>query len=160
MVAGSYSKACVSAHALARLWNASNDTHKLVPKLIPHQVSHIDVLEGNGGVGTVLQFNFGQDLKHLSHVKNRIEAIDDENHVMKFRVLEGKDIGTLLKSCVFEVKMEETRQGGTKTTVKMDYDTVGDTPLSKEHAESMVDGVLGQTMAIEAHLHANPTAYA
>ncbi|KAG9459532.1 hypothetical protein H6P81_004040 [Aristolochia fimbriata] len=160
MVADSYSKVCVSAHPPARLWKASSDTHKLVPKLIPQQVSHVDLLEGNGGVGTVLKLNFGQDLKHLTHVKNRIEAVDDDNRVVKFRVLEGKDIGTVLKSCVYELKMDETSEGGTKTTVKMDYDTVGDTPLSKDHAESMVDGILGQTKAIDAHLHANPTAYA
>ncbi|KAG9441722.1 hypothetical protein H6P81_004041 [Aristolochia fimbriata] len=156
MVAGSYSKACVSAHSPASLWKASADTHNLVPKLLPQQVSHVELLEGKGGsVGAVLKFNFGQDLKHLNYVKNRVEAVDEANRVIKLRVLEGKDMGTVLKSCVYELKMDETSEGGTKTTVKMDYDTVGDTPLPKELAESMLDGVLGQTKAIDAHLHAN-----
>ncbi|KAG9459534.1 hypothetical protein H6P81_004042 [Aristolochia fimbriata] len=160
MVAGSYSKVSVSPVPLDRLWKASIDTRNLVPKLIPEQIASFELLEGHGGVGSLTQINFGEALKDLKYVKNRVETADDVNHVFKFSVVEGGDIGTKLKSCSFEIKMEPTSEGGTKTTVNMDYDTLGDSPLSQGEVEAMAGGVLGQTKAIEAHLQANPDAYA
>ncbi|XP_068666546.1 major strawberry allergen Fra a 1.07-like [Aristolochia californica] len=160
MVAGSYSQVFVSPVSPDRLWKASKDTRNLIPKLIPNQVASIVLLEGDGGVGSVTQFNFGEGLKDLGYVKNRIVAMDDENYVFKSSLVEGRGIGTKLKSCTIERKMEATSEGGTKTTLKMDYDTLGNYPLSQEEAENIVGGVLGQTKAIEGHLQANPDAYA
>ncbi|XP_068663067.1 major strawberry allergen Fra a 1.07-like [Aristolochia californica] len=159
MVAGTYSLVSVAPVSTARLWKASSDTRNLVPKLIPDQIASVVLLEGDGGVGSVSQFNFGEALKDLKYVKNRVEAVDNENYVFRFSVVEGGSIGTKLKSSTIEIKMEATSGGGTKTTVKMDYDTLGDSPLSLEEAESIVGGVLGQTKAIEGHLQANPDAY-
>ncbi|XP_068663964.1 major pollen allergen Bet v 1-D/H-like [Aristolochia californica] len=160
MVAGSHSQVSIAPVALARLWKASADSRNLIPKLIPDQIESVDLLEGNGGNGTVIQINFGPALKGLKYVKNKAVAVDNENYVVKFSVVEGGDIGTKLKSCNFEVKMEATKEGGTKTTVKVDYDTLGDSPLSQEDADNIVGGVLGQTKAIEGHLQANLDAYA
>ncbi|XP_068661410.1 major strawberry allergen Fra a 1.07-like [Aristolochia californica] len=159
MVAGSHSQVSVAPVAPARLWKASADTRNLIPKLIPDQVESIVLLEGDGGVGSVTQLNFGPALQGIKYVKNKVEALDNENYVFKFSVVEGRDIGTKLKSCNFEIKMEATSEGGTKTTVKIDYDTLGDSPLSQEDADKIVGGVLGQTKAIEGHLQANPDAY-
>ncbi|XP_068663068.1 major strawberry allergen Fra a 1.07-like [Aristolochia californica] len=146
MVAGSHSQVSVAPVAPARLWKASVDTRNLIPKLIPDQVESIVLPEGDGGVGSVTQLNFGPALKDIKYVKHKGE--------------QGRDIGTKLKSCNFEVKMEATSERGTKTTVKIDYDTLGDSPLSQEDADNIVGGVLGQTKAIEGHLQANPDAYA
>ncbi|KAG9459531.1 hypothetical protein H6P81_004039 [Aristolochia fimbriata] len=111
MVAGEYSRVNFSLLPHNRLWKAFGDSANLIPKLLPELIPSIEVLEGDGGAGTVQKFNFKHDLKHLTHVKNRIEAVDDDNRVVKFRVLEGKDIGTVLKSCVYELKMDETSEG-------------------------------------------------
>ncbi|XP_068657866.1 pathogenesis-related protein STH-2-like [Aristolochia californica] len=134
MVAGSYSQIFISPVSPTRLWKASMDTQNLIPKLIPNQ--------------------------ELKYVKTRIVAMDNENYVFKFGLVEGRGVGTKLKSCIIERKMEATSEGGTKTTVKMDYDTLGNGPLSQEEAENIIGGVLGQTKAIEGHLQANPYDYA
>ncbi|XP_068657864.1 major strawberry allergen Fra a 1.07-like [Aristolochia californica] len=160
MVAGSFSQALVSPVSPARLWKASIDTHNLIPKLIPDQVASIVLLEGDGGVGSVTQFNFGEALKDLKYVKNRVIGMDNENYVFKFSLVEGGGVGTKLKSCTIESTMEATSAEGTKTTLKMDYDTLDDGPLSQEEAQTIVGGVLRQTKAIEGHLEANPDAYA
>ncbi|KAG9459535.1 hypothetical protein H6P81_004043 [Aristolochia fimbriata] len=159
MVAGSYTQELVSPVAASRLWKASGDTHNLIPKLIPDKVASLVLLEGDGGVGTLTQVNFGEALKDLKPAKNRVEVLDNENYVFKFSVVEGGDIGTKLKSCSVECKMAATSDGGCKTTAKADYETLGDSPLSQGDAEKIVGGVLAQTKAIEEYLQANPNAY-
>ncbi|XP_068660672.1 pathogenesis-related protein STH-21-like [Aristolochia californica] len=149
MVAGSYSMVSVNPVSPARLWKASIDNRNLIPQLISDQNISFDRTTGSSNAA----------LKDLKYVKNKVVAVDNENYVFKFSVVEGGGIGTKLKSCSFEIKLEATSEGGTKTTVKIDYDSHGDSPLSEEEAERFAGGVLGQTKAIEGHLQANPDAY-
>lgn len=45
----------------ARLFKASIvDSHNLIPKLMPQAIKSIDILQGNGGTGTIKQINFPQ----------------------------------------------------------------------------------------------------
>lgn len=63
MVAGSFSDESVSPVAASRLWKANvQDGNVLIPKLIPDVVVSIDVLHGDGGVGTVKKFTFTNGL--------------------------------------------------------------------------------------------------
>ncbi|KAG9459539.1 hypothetical protein H6P81_004047 [Aristolochia fimbriata] len=160
MVAGSYTEVSVSPVATARLWKASADVPTLIPKLMPNVVTSIELVKGNGGVGSVKQFNFGEALKDVKYVKDRIDVLDHENKVYKYTIVEGGQIGKKLKSTSFEVKMEPTSEGGTKTTMKMDYETLGDTPLSDQELKKMVANVAAMSKAIEDHLQANPELYA
>lgn len=59
MVSGSFTDEFSSPVAVDRLWKAGIlDTHNLMPKIAPDYVKSVEVLEGNGGVGTVKKFNF------------------------------------------------------------------------------------------------------
>ena len=58
MVAGSYSIERESPVEVKRLWNATLDTHNLLPKIAPEIISSITLLQGDGGVGTIRQVNF------------------------------------------------------------------------------------------------------
>jgi len=51
------------------LWAVlSKDFITVVPKVLPHIVKDVQVIEGDGGVGTILIFNFltGQFFSHIS----------------------------------------------------------------------------------------------
>ncbi|XP_068661418.1 major allergen Pru ar 1-like [Aristolochia californica] len=159
MVAGSYTHESVSPVPVSRLWKASADTDKIVPKILPEIISSIVVLEGDGGVGTIKQINFTQAMKEFSYVKERVDAVDPEKCVYKSTVLEGGLMGRKFKSYAFEAKMEARSEGGTKTTLTLDYDTIGDNPLSREELQKIVEGMMNIPKAIEAHLLANPDAY-
>ncbi|XP_068666548.1 major strawberry allergen Fra a 1.07-like [Aristolochia californica] len=160
MVAGSITQALVSPVSPARLWKSSFDTQNLILKLIPDHVASIVLLEGDGGIGSVTQFNFSKALKDLKYVKNQVISMDNENYFFDFSLVKGRGVGTKLKSSTIKSKMEATSDEGTKTTLKMDYDTLDEAPLSQEEAENIDGGVLRQTKAIKGHLQANPDAYA
>uniref|UniRef100_R7VZ14 Pathogenesis-related protein 1 n=1 Tax=Aegilops tauschii TaxID=37682 RepID=R7VZ14_AEGTA len=51
--------------AAARLFRAGvMDWHTLAPKLAPHIVASAHPVEGEGGIGSVRQFNFTSDVRY------------------------------------------------------------------------------------------------
>lgn len=47
--------------APARIFKASIvDSHNLIPKLLPHAVKSIELLQGDGGAGSIKQINFAE----------------------------------------------------------------------------------------------------
>ena len=61
MVSGSTTTERVSQVEAKRVWNATvKDSHNFFPKVVPEIFSSVSCLEGDGGVGTIKQFNFNQ----------------------------------------------------------------------------------------------------
>ncbi|KAG9459526.1 hypothetical protein H6P81_004034 [Aristolochia fimbriata] len=155
MVAGEYSRVNFSPLPHNRLWKAFGDSANLIPKLLPELIPSIEVLEGDGGAGTVQKFN----LKHGPPLKTHVLVMDHEKHLYKYAIIEGGPIGTLLKSCTFQTTMEASSEGGTKNTLNVEYETLGDNPLTEAELAQVVGGVPGLAQAMEGYLVANPDAY-
>ncbi|ERN03197.1 major allergen Pru ar 1 [Amborella trichopoda] len=161
MVAGTLSDEYVSPLPAARLWKASiKDVHNIVPKVMPHIISSVDICEGDGGVGTVKQFNFTEAVQEYRFVKDRTDVFDEEKFFLKYTVIEGERLGTRFNSLVYEVKFDEAANGGTVAKMKADYDTIGDATLSDDEVKQMKENLLSLFKAVEAFLLQNPDAYA
>ncbi|KAI5590673.1 hypothetical protein BDE02_04G026300 [Populus trichocarpa] len=162
MVSGTILAEYTSAVPADRLWKASFcDGHNLIPKLLPGIISSIDILEGDGaGVGSVKKFNFTDVIKDYSYVKDRVEVMDQENHIVRYSTLEGGVIGVKVKSYSVEVSLTSTNEGGCLSKMKIEYESIGDSLLSEEDANNMQQGIFAMVKAVDAHLVENPTAYA
>ncbi|MQM03543.1 hypothetical protein Taro_036322 [Colocasia esculenta] len=161
MVAGSFTEEYESPVALGRLWKAGIlDAHVLMPKLLPEVIASVDVVEGDGGAGTVTQFNFTEAVTEHKFIRDRLDEIDSDNHVFKYTVIDGGLLGSTLKSYSYELKLEEAAGGGSKGKVTVHYDTVGDSPLTGEQIGQLTFGLVGMMKAVEGFLQANPDQYA
>ena len=71
MVSGSITEEMVSSVPPARLWKAAIlDAHNLLPKLLPEIIASVEIISGDGGVGSVKQFNFTQgQFIYLAHFR-------------------------------------------------------------------------------------------
>ncbi|MQL89343.1 hypothetical protein Taro_021912 [Colocasia esculenta] len=161
MVAGSFSNDYESPIAVDRLWKAGVlDAHVLMPTLLPEFVASAGVVEGDGGVGTVKQFNFTEVVKEHGFVKDRVDVLDAENHVFKYSVVEGGLLGSRLKSYSYELKFEAAADGGSKGKLTVEYDTVDDSLLTGEEEGKLTFGLVAMMKALEGYLQANPALYA
>ncbi|XP_011001152.1 PREDICTED: major pollen allergen Bet v 1-D/H-like [Populus euphratica] len=162
MVSGTILGEYTSAVSADRLWKASFcDGHNLIPKLLPGIISSIEILEGDGaGVGSVKKFNFTDVIKDYSYVKDRVEVMDLENHIVKYSTLEGGVMGIKVKSYTVEISLTATNKGGCLSKMKIEYESIGDSLLSEEDANDMQQGIFAMVKAIDAHLVENHTAYA
>ncbi|XP_073113074.1 major pollen allergen Aln g 1 [Elaeis guineensis] len=162
MVAGSFVEECKSTVAIDRLWKAGIlDVHNLMPKIAPEHISSVEIVGGDGGVGSIKKFNFTDAVKSpVNFVKDRVDVLDNEKHVFKYSVVEGGLLGIRLKSYSFDHKFETASDGSTAGKVILEYETLDETDLSVEEKGLLMGAVLGMMKAVEGFLIANPDAYA
>ncbi|KAH9305708.1 hypothetical protein KI387_010112, partial [Taxus chinensis] len=89
MVARSITVEIDSPVEAKRIWNAIVKDYNLLPTQMPGVCSGVTLLNGNGGVGTVIQINFTPVNKDFSYVNERVDEVDEENFVYKFSYVEG-----------------------------------------------------------------------
>lgn len=59
MGVSTYTDEQTSQVAPSRIFKASIvDSHNLIPKLIPQAIKSIEIIQGNGGTGSIKQINF------------------------------------------------------------------------------------------------------
>ncbi|MBA0854857.1 hypothetical protein Goshw_005948 [Gossypium schwendimanii] len=92
-------------------------------------------------------------------MKQKVEAVDKENFLYIYSVIESDALMNKLEKTTYETKLEAFPDGGSvcKTTSK--YHTIGDFELKEERIKAGKEKASGIFKAIEAYLLANPDAY-
>ncbi|KAJ0038683.1 hypothetical protein Pint_22299 [Pistacia integerrima] len=69
-----------------KFYNVFRHEVQLMPKIIPEKIKDVKLLQGDWGtVGSVKLWTYVPD-KNAAIVKEMIEAIDDENKTIKFKI--------------------------------------------------------------------------
>ncbi|CAN1154158.1 Phytohormone-binding protein CSBP [Linum perenne] len=61
----------------------------VVPKMLPQLVKDVQLLEGDGGTGTIFLFNFSHDIQTLRYQKEKIVELDETVNRFGLEVVEG-----------------------------------------------------------------------
>ncbi|XP_030545648.1 major allergen Pru ar 1-like [Rhodamnia argentea] len=132
------------------------DSHNLIPKLMPQSIKSIDIVQGDGGAGSIKQINFVEG-SQLSSMKNRVDEMNEETFTYKYTMI---DLVEKFESIAYEVKFEPTPEGGSKNKMTSTYKTEGDAELKEEDIKAGKERALGMYKVAEAYLLQNPNAYA
>ncbi|KAL5852317.1 hypothetical protein ACOSQ3_007435 [Xanthoceras sorbifolium] len=160
MGAFTYTDEYTSPVAPARLFKALIvDSHNLIPKLLPMAVKSIEIIEGDGGAGSIRQINFNEG-SQVKCIKNRIDELDVENFSYKYSLIEGDGLMDKLEKVTYKVKFETTPDGGSKNKMTSTYYTKGDFVLTEEEIKEGKEKALGMYKVVESYLLQNPDAYA
>ncbi|XP_059435136.1 major allergen Pru ar 1-like [Corylus avellana] len=144
----------------ARLFKALViDAHILIPKLLPHAVKSIEIIQGDGGAGSIRQITFAEG-SQFSTVKNRIDELNERTYSYKYTVIEGDALADKLELIVHEVQFEATSEGGSKNKMTTKYHTKDDVVIKEEEIKAGKEKVLGMYKVVEGYLLQNPDAYA
>ncbi|XP_022761242.1 major allergen Pru av 1-like [Durio zibethinus] len=159
MVVFSYESEVVTSIPPAKMFKACIlDGDKLIPKVVPQAFKSVEYIEGNGEPGSIKKVTFGEG-SQFNYVKLKIEALDKENFVYSYSIIEGDALMNTLEKITYETKLEPSAAGGSicKTTSK--YYNIGDLQLKEEEIKAGKEKASGMFKAIEAYLLANPEAY-
>ncbi|KAM0870885.1 hypothetical protein ACQ4PT_039738 [Festuca glaucescens] len=144
--------------AAPRLFKAGvMDWHTLAPKLAPHIIASAHPVEGEGGVGSVRQFNFTSAMP-FSIMKEKLDFLDMEKCECKSTLLEGGGIGITIETATSHIKVEATANGGSVVKVETTYKLLPGAEV-KDEITNAKDSVTNIFKAAEAYLIANPDAY-
>ncbi|KAA8527416.1 hypothetical protein F0562_034869 [Nyssa sinensis] len=135
------------------------DSNTLIPKLLPQFIKSVDIIQGNGGAGSIEQVNF-TEASHFNYVKHRIDELDEDNLVCKYTMIEGDALGDKLESIAYEVKFEVASDGGCVCKMTSKYNTVGEFDVKEEEIKAGKDKAMGIYKVVEAYLLENPHVYA
>ncbi|KAF7011263.1 hypothetical protein CFC21_025591 [Triticum aestivum] len=143
--------------AAPRLFRAGvMDWHTLAPKLAPHIVASAHPVEGEGGIGSVRQFNFTSAMPFT--LMERLEFLDEEKCECKSTLIEGGGIGTAIETATSRIKVEPAVNGGSLVKVNSTYKLLPGVEVNDEITKAK-ESVTAIFKAAEAYLIANPDAY-
>ncbi|KAF8394615.1 hypothetical protein HHK36_020829 [Tetracentron sinense] len=156
----SYTQEFTTPVAPARMFKALIlDSHNLIPKLMPQGIKSIEFVEGDGGVGSIKQTNFPEG-GHFKYLKHKTDALDVENLVCKYTLIEGDVLMDKLDSIAYEVKFEASGHGGCVCKMTSEYHTKAGVEIKEEDIKEGKDKAMGMYKVVEAYLVANPDVYA
>ncbi|KAH6770289.1 hypothetical protein C2S52_015092 [Perilla frutescens var. hirtella] len=133
------------------------DADTLIPKIMPQAIKNVEILEGDGAVGTVKVIHFGEGSQYKS-VKHRVEAIDKENLTQTYNIVEGDALSGVIESITYHIKIVPTEDGGSICKNRSIYNTKGDVEITEDKIKEGKEKAMAMFKAIEAYLHANPDA--
>ncbi|XP_050258777.1 major strawberry allergen Fra a 1-3-like [Quercus robur] len=112
------------------------DIH-LVPKIMPQFIKSIEFVEGDGGVCSIKKTTLaeGTSFKYLKH---RIDALDADNCMCNYTLIEGDVLGDKLESISYEFKFESAG-GGSVCKITSHYQTKGDYNVKEEDIKEAKD---------------------
>lgn len=154
-----YENESSSSIAPARLFKALIlDADNLIPKIVPQAIKCTEILEGNGGPGTIKKITFGEG-SNYKYVKHQIDAVDGDNFSYSYTVIEGDALGDVVEKISYETKLVASADGGCVVKSSSKYYTKGEHEIKEEHVKEGKHKASLLFKAIEAYLAANPHAY-
>ncbi|XP_050239867.1 major allergen Pru ar 1-like isoform X6 [Quercus robur] len=143
----------------ARLFKAFVlDADNLIPKIAPQAIKSAEIIEGNGGPGTIKKVNFGEG-SQFNYVKHRIDEIDDVNFTYSYSLIEGDALTDIIEKISYEIKLVASPDGGSILKSTSKYHTKGDHEIKEEQIKAGKEKAAGLFKAVEGYLLANPDAY-
>ncbi|KAL6532459.1 hypothetical protein OROGR_014429 [Orobanche gracilis] len=126
--------------------------HTLLPKIKPNVVSSIELISGDGGPGTIRKTHLHKD-GFLTH---ETSVVDAEMCIAKYSLIEGAWLGEKLERVDYDVKFEESSNGGCVIKITSDYRTKGNAVFDDEDCKADNDRAREYYTAVEEYLHLNP----
>ncbi|XP_057475518.1 major allergen Pru ar 1-like [Actinidia eriantha] len=144
-----------SSISAAKMFKAlALDGNTIIPKALPHAITSVQTLEGDGGVGTIKLTTFGEGSVHKS-VKHRTDGLDKENFTYSYSIIEGGALD-IFESISYHIKIVATPDGGCICKNRSIYQPKCDAQVSEEKIKAGKKRASNIFKKVEAYLLANP----
>ncbi|KAK7264673.1 hypothetical protein RJT34_32283 [Clitoria ternatea] len=131
------------------------DSKNLLPRLLPHFVKDVNVIQGDGEAGSIEQVNFNE-ASPFKYLKHRIDVLDKDNLFCKYTMIEGDPLGDKLESIAYEVKFEASNDRGCLCKMKSNYNTIGEFEVKEEEVKEGRESTIAIYKVVESYLRENP----
>ncbi|XVF65360.1 hypothetical protein PTKIN_Ptkin09bG0242100 [Pterospermum kingtungense] len=101
------------------------DVKRLVHKLLPDVIGSVEIIQGDGGVGTIVKITFPPGSPgNGSYMTERFQKVDDQNRVRESEIIEGwyKTLGTELLRVRFEILEKDSESSIIRSSVDYEID--------------------------------------
>ncbi|XP_065863737.1 major allergen Pru ar 1-like [Euphorbia lathyris] len=130
------------------------ENHIYLPKIVPH--FSVEILEGNGGPGTIKKTTFGAEGSEFKYIKTKIEATDKENFSHSYSVIEADPKTEKLAKITMEIKMEASPNGGSIIKTCSKYYPKENCEVDEDIIKAKAEKAMGLYKVVDAYILANP----
>ncbi|KAG6668039.1 hypothetical protein I3843_01G134500 [Carya illinoinensis] len=134
------------------------DADNLIPKVVPQAIQASEIIEGNGGPGTIKKITFGEG-SQFKYVKHKIDEVDHTNFTYGYSIIEGDALSNIIEKISYEIKIVASPDGGSILKSISHYHTIGDHEIKEEQVKAGKEKAAGLFKAVEGYLLAHPDAY-
>ncbi|CAK9150972.1 unnamed protein product, partial [Ilex paraguariensis] len=98
--------------------------------------------------------------RDFNSVRYRIDELNEETYTYNYSLVGGDSLAEKLQKITYEVKFEQSPDGGSISKVTSNYYTDGDFVLKGDDIKAGKEKVMAMYKVVEAYLLQNPDAYA
>ncbi|KAF2313861.1 hypothetical protein GH714_018375 [Hevea brasiliensis] len=124
-----------------------------IPSIVPQAVKSVEIIEGNGGPGTIKKTTFAEVYK------TKVEAVDKDNFKNSYSIIEAEPKLDVIEKISYEIEIVASPDGGSIIKSTSKYFPKGNSQINEEQVKTGAEKALGLFKAVEAYLLANPDAY-
>ncbi|XP_059629598.1 major strawberry allergen Fra a 1.05-like [Cornus florida] len=116
------------------------DSDNLIPKILPQAIKSVEIIQGDGGVGTikVIFFGYGSQFKSIKH---QVDGLDKDNFVYSYSIIEGDALIGVLEKISYEIKIKDSSDGGSVCKNSSKYHTNGDVGITEDQIKGARKGL-------------------
>ncbi|WCJ23412.1 Major allergen Pru ar 1 [Euphorbia peplus] len=130
------------------------ENHIYLPKIVP--VIGVEILEGNGGPGTIKKTTFGAPDSEVKFIKTLTETTDKENFSHSYSIIEAEPATEKLEKVTMEIKMTASANGGSIIKSCSKYYPKENCEVNEEKIKAGSEKAFGLFKVVEAYILANP----
>ncbi|XP_031261999.1 S-norcoclaurine synthase 2-like [Pistacia vera] len=123
---GQLSQDTVVAAAASAVWDVYRglELGRLVNQLLPDVLGKVEVIEGDGSVGTILKVTFPPGTPGTGYMKEIFTKIDEEKRVKEAETIEGgfKALGFNVYRARFEIIEKDSATSVIRSTIEYEVD--------------------------------------
>ncbi|WCJ20479.1 Major strawberry allergen Fra a 1-A [Euphorbia peplus] len=131
-----------------------SENHIYLPKIVP--TISVEVVEGNGGPGTIKKTTFNGDATQLKYIKTKTETTDVENFSHSYIIIDSDPQPEKVEKATMEIKMEASANGGSIIKSCSKYYPKENCEVDEEKIKAGAEKALGLFKVVEALILANP----
>ncbi|KAJ9546634.1 hypothetical protein OSB04_019177 [Centaurea solstitialis] len=140
-----------------KVFKVFSDFDTIAPKVNPEVFKSIETIEGNGGVGTIKVFTFGDAVPFTSG-KYKVDAVDPSSFSYTYSFFEGDNLMGILDSITNQIKIVPT-EGGSIFKQTIVYNCKGNEKPTEDILKVEKEIYEKTFKAIEAYGTAHPESY-
>ncbi|KAL8100399.1 pathogenesis-related protein 2-like [Apium graveolens] len=130
------------------------DMDVVIPQILPQLIKSIQILDGEGGVGTIKYLTYGQAVKATS-VKQKVIVMDEEEMTYSYIVFEGDILSQEVESITNHFTVVPTDDGGCVVKLRVVFTPVASEIVPEEYIKDTIAQSFQVFKATESYIQAN-----
>ncbi|KAL4583635.1 hypothetical protein LXL04_008216 [Taraxacum kok-saghyz] len=141
-----------------KIFKLFSEFDTIAPKVEPETYKSIDIIQGNGGVGTIKSITYTDGVPFTSS-KHKVDTIGTNNFSYSYTIFEGDVLMGIIDSATHHIKFVPSTDGGAIYKHIVVFNLKRDNKLPEDNINLIKDALKKSFKGFESYAIAHPESY-